>query len=550
MRLTFAPTGDDKTYKPVTSSYQRASKDGNVDIISLFLGGHYSLAYEGTLTNTQAGNYTGETIQVLDSNLELAVTNNGAAIAENIATFNAYGYLYPGTKIKGHLKIDETTHVDTPVPIYENIYKLRDPITNDELFFTLTRDNNNAVFKVTQIREGGTKVLHTEALAVGVDEIHFEFWYLVNGRSKLYSFSNFGISGHTKTRLWIGDVTAVLGEVEISARIRNGEAISKKFVSDYLIFKYFRTNLRYDNDPTKEYNGQVKVYDDKLLVPETSWQRVRSRDHKFVGNRVIENGMIRIIIKTSTPVIEIWGWDDVTTSTWIKTHDILTDSDAGVSSTKVQSFSIEHMTKEQIKFLVSFGTTSFIITMTRGNPYINVVNKFDKIFRVRSAKTRFAIDVPTGSSPTEEYALVNTWLGGSPVERAQSSELINVANEQGFTRSGFEESGFVMTSASVNDNYGCYYDEVANDVVGWTAFMKAPDSILVEDETGTLKYTHTHFTKGNIYAIGVLVGTPSVLTGGIPDHLVVGTQDTYVKYRANEGPFAFKTTQTVKKKQL
>ena len=553
LRLTIAPTGDPNTFKPVTSSYVRASKDGDIPIVSLFMGSDYSVAYEGTLVNTQEGNFTGNTIGVVDSELQLAVNNNGATPAQNIATFNAYGYLFPGTKIKGHIKISETTHGTSPPPVLENMYKLVDPVSGDELQFILTRNNSTAVFKMIQIRDGAIKELSNTPLAVGVDEIYFEFWYLVNGRSKLYSFSNFGIAGHTKTRLWIGDVSAVLGEVQISARIINAEAVLKTFVSDFFQFKYFKINLRYDNIPTQEFRGQIKVFDDKNEVLEVDWARVRSRDHKFIGNRVIENGLIRIIVKTNNPVIEVYGWNNI--SAWVKTQDILTDSDAGVVSNKVQVFAIEYMNKEQVKFQVGFGTTSYIIMMTRGNPYINLIDKFNKVFRTRSAKTRFALDIQIGTQPAEYYALVNTYTAGSPVVRAQSSELIGVFTEQGFTKSGFTSSGFVLSGSEsgsffIKDNYFAYYDQIATDVIGWMSFLKPPKNILVQDETGTLKYTHTNVTKGNIFAIGVLNGSPSTLIGGIPTPLVVGAQDTYVKYRGNESLFGFKQSQTIKKKQL
>ena len=37
--------------------------------------------------------------------------------------------------------------------------------------------------------------------------------------------------------------------------------------------------------------------------------RIISRDYNFNGNRIIENGIIRMIITTENPTIELWGYN-------------------------------------------------------------------------------------------------------------------------------------------------------------------------------------------------------------------------------------------------
>ncbi len=544
-RVSMAPTGDANTYNPVTSSYVRNSKDGNIDIISLLFGTHYNIAFEGILDNTTTGDIAGASIVVVGSTLEMEARTTGSTEAENIATFTTFGFMFPGLKIKGSLEISETTH-SSPAPKLECYYKVIDQVTKDELKFVLTRTTSRAVFNLIQIVDGAETILQSVTLDAGVAKVDFEFWYKVNGRSRLYFFTNFGTVDQSKTRKWIGTIDSVLGEVEVSARFINDENILKKFKSDFLFFKYFNIDLRYENDPDKQFNGQVKFFDDINLADETKWLRVRSRDHAFVGNRVIENAMVRIIIKTTTPVIEIWGYDFVIDNAWEKVMDVLTESDADVSSSRVRSFAIEYFTKEQIKFSVDFGTSKFQIMMARGNPYISVVNNTNKIIRIRSAKTRFALDIPTG-----DYSLLNTWIDGSPVVRSNPDETIIVNSPEGFEKTGFTQTGFVMGDAIVSDNYFAMYNEVADDVVGWISNLRAPFSIKIIDETGTLKYEYTYEARGNIWAIGVLPSTPSILVGGIPTPLVVvSTQDTYVKWRANEALFAFKVSQSLRKKQL
>ncbi len=544
-RLTLAPTGNPLTFKPVTSSYVRNSKDGNIDIVSLLFGTHYNIAFEGILDNTTTGDIAGASIAVVNSVLEMEGRTTGATEGENIATYTTYGYMYPGLKVKGSLEISETTH-SSPAPKLECYYKIIDKITFDEIKFVLTRTTSRAVFKLIQVVSGEEEILLSKTLDAGVARVDFEFWYKVNGRSRLYFFNNFGFSNQSKTRKWIGNIDSVVGEVEVSARFINDENVLKKFKSDFLFFKYFNIDLRYDNDLSKQFNGQIIFFDDINEADEAKWIRVRSRDHNFIGNRVIENAMIRIIIKTSSPVIEIWGYDFVIDNAWEKVMEILTESDLDVSSNLVRSFIIEYFNKEQIKFIVDFGTSKFQIMMGRGNPNISVLNTTNKIIRFKSDKTRFALDVPTG-----DYSLANTWIDGSPVVRAAADETITVNSPSGFEPTGFTATGFVISAAVIDDNYFAMYKRVPDDIVGWISNLRAPNTIKIIDQAPDLKFEFSYQDRGNLWAIGVLPSTPSILVGGIPTPLVVvATQDVYVKWRANEGLFAFKKTQTIRKKQL
>ena len=74
-RLSIAVTGDALTFRPVTSSLIRASKDGNVNVVILLFGSHYNISMDGILQQDSTGDIEDNTklIAVNNSNLELTL---------------------------------------------------------------------------------------------------------------------------------------------------------------------------------------------------------------------------------------------------------------------------------------------------------------------------------------------------------------------------------------------------------------------------------------------------------------------------------------------
>ena len=48
-------------------------------------------------------------------------------------------YFYPGTKLKGHLELDESSTSSNPVPDYFGDYVITDLVSNDRLIIRLSR---------------------------------------------------------------------------------------------------------------------------------------------------------------------------------------------------------------------------------------------------------------------------------------------------------------------------------------------------------------------------------------------------------------------------
>ena len=63
-----------------------------------------------------------------------------------------------------------------------------------------------------------------------------------------------------------------------------------------------------------------------------------------------------------------------------------------------------------------------------------------------------------------------------------------------------------------------------------------------------MEYLFTYPTKGNIIGVSILPTFPINLVGGVPFPFIVGTQDTYVKWRANEAILSFRELESFKKR--
>jgi len=395
VRMTIAQCGDPLTFRPVTSSLIRESKDGDIQVVTNLLGSHYNITMDGILQSSMVGNANVDHyLKVEQSKLKLGVRKDGAIIPTKTAAFSSFMYMYPDLTIKGHLQLSESKDSIGPPPLYEIYYLFEDLLSKDAILFYLTRDATKAIFQLVESISGIETILYTVNLATDLKEINFEFVYLENGKSKLYTYTNYLRSNQTRDRVWIGDIKAKVGECGVSANISNeSSSVMKEFISEYMYLYYPNVYLKFDReDLACKFIGGIRMWDDMNSLVESEWFEIFSRDYNFVGNRVIENGMIRIIIKTNNPEIEIWGWDYNDSEAWEKVGSILVDSDAGDVSLKVQNIAIRHFSIVQTEIDCNFGTSVYRVLMTKGDPYISLVNQTNTKFRFKSAKTRMGGD--------------------------------------------------------------------------------------------------------------------------------------------------------------
>ena len=185
----------------------------------------------------------------------------------------------------------------------------KDLLNENAIIFELVREQDNIVFSFKQVNDAGISVLYTEDLARRTDEFNFEMEFFTNGKSKLYKHLDYGTTDQSRSRVWIGDITAKVGECNVTIENSNSENVLRKVSSDYLFLKYNKIFTKFDRDAAERFIGKIAMFDTVTegIPVEDNWHEVRTRDYNFTGDRVIENGMIRIIIRSSNPVIEnLW----------------------------------------------------------------------------------------------------------------------------------------------------------------------------------------------------------------------------------------------------
>ena len=646
-RLTIAQAGDTLTFRPVTSSIVRRTKDGDVNVVILLFGTHYNISMNGILQETSEGDIDHDTqdIYTVNHELQLDCKQIDTAITPAVlqGTFSSFMYFYPGLRIKGHLKLSEDAHI-LPVPLLRGRYVFTDLLNKDQLIFQLVLAQNNLVFSVIEVIGGDEKVIYTEDLPDGINDYYFEFSFLVNGKSRLFKFLNWETPMQTKTRVWLGDVKAALGECNVAITNENDTNVLKTVSSDIFMLEYPQIFLKFDRNSEQRFIGRIMMFDTVVSgdANEDNWMDVRSRDYNFSGDRVIENGIVRIIIRSLNPVIEVYGWNyNAVEPSWELTQTLMTDADNGARSLKLQNITFEYFNKLQIKIDVNFGTSLYSIIMSRGDPYVTMLNKIKKKQTIVTHNNRLGADfaetdnkynlantferghndalsasvVLTLNNPTAGFGFAvngipfvyyasgrsnisfqNITLGATVEETAiNTANHINLAPDIGIisgisfnavaenntviistntrglatnriaTRTfqpgrvtfssptfigGLDEKEIdILENFTLKDNYfGFYNSEAENQCVGWMSNMINPTVLEIQRAGDSSKITFRYPVAGNIIALGVLPSFPTNLVGGVPFPFVIGTQDMYIKWRANEALLTFRELETIKKR--
>ena len=527
-QLTIANAGDNKTLSPISPSIIRKSKDGDINISHLLLGTHFNINMDGILSTSTKGDISSNSLSVSSSKLDLASKTNGTTIAEYIASFNTTMYFYPGIKIKGHLELDESSSTVDPLPKYFVDYRCVDLVSGNELVFSLHRTANNVKFQLLQIIGDTTITTSLSTLVTNAKEIEFEFRYLENGKSAIYIVTYESSGKQNFLRVWKGDLKVNMNECVIKAQLQNEATTVKHLKSDYLFIRYPVVYLTYDVDNEDIYKGQIIIYDDNNSSNPDNWVRIISRDYKFKGNRVIENGITRMIIKTNNPMIELWGWNyKLTTPMWEKFCDIIPLNNDKVKSSYIQNLVIENFTINQVKLKINFGNTIYEVTMTRGCPYINITDRYSKFFNIVTSKNRFTGDFTSDNN----YDIDSAKTKGHPSIRSETSETIS--------------------SPTMNDNWWSWYtNNGVNEMLGWLVNLLYPNKVVVTDRNDKLDILLEYSQSANIYGVGCLIGDPNSVINNKPQPFINNIADEYVKYRANEGLWSFKQSNFIRRRNV
>ncbi len=520
--LSISPPKGATTLSPLSAAYERDSKDGLIPVVNFLIGSHYNARIGGETSITSVGDIVSDTAKAISGKIEIAGDANSGEV-EKIVTFNPFMYFFPGMKIVGHSEIQDADVGSGPIPVQVLRYEFEDLATGDKLRIELRGGDGNANLKFSEIVDGSETDLVTQQLTVAENEVFWELDFLEDGITKFWFLE----PGGTKTRIYRGTLLADIGECKASVRLVLDETVVKTVKSDFFWIFYPSGFVGYDVDLASRLSGKVKIFDDNNdFSDETKWFEVRAGDHKFTGQRIVENGLMRIVF-TIAPSIDMYGWDG---SAYQLTGKVIPVDTDGNLSTILHDIIFTRFNKSYIKINAKFGIVNHVITMHRGNPYMRILSD-SKNFRISTVKARMALstDVVTDIPDFNQENSDDT-------NRGNPLDLSPTNNPFVFTNDSNVNTGLLL----LDDNWFSWYDLIANDVIGFLGTGARPTSCTVTATSSTqLSSIDWSFADNAIIGIGVLNTTPSVLINNVPTPFIIGNVDTYVKWRANEAVISF-----------
>lgn len=523
--ISISPAKNANTFTPLTKAYDRTGKDGAIPQINYLIGSQYNIRIGGDISISATGNITNDTLKAVSGKLEIAGESVDGTEVEKIGSYISFMYFYPGLKIVGDSVIQDADVGSGPIPVQRISYIFEDLATTDQLIIDFQGGNGNAQLVLREKVAGVVATLVTQEITTAVINIKWELDFQEDGITKFY----FKEPGGSRTRIFNGTLKAELGESKASVRLVLDQQATKTVKSDFMLIYYNNINLGYDVAIADRLQGRIKVFDQNNTEVEANWIEVFAGDHEFVGDRVIENGFVRIRFKT-TPVMELFGWN-VASAAWELASKIIPISTQSDLATTLQDIIFKIYNDSNVKLNVKYGIVDHEVDIKRGQPYVRIVSN-SKEFRIDTAARRFALSTDVVTD-IPDFNQTNT----DDVNRGNPLNLSPTNNPFIFTNDSNINTGLLK----LDDNWFAWYDENdSSNMVGWLGTAKRPTGLKVTATSATaLEKVEWSYDANAIVVVGMLEDDPTSVISGIPSPFVIGDLDTYVKWRANEGIYGF-----------
>jgi len=530
------PVGSD-TFTPIDKSYERVTKGGTVPVINFLLGSHYNVRIGGEMSITDAGAIEpGSTLKAVSGKLEITADATSGEV-EKIGTFTSFMYFFPGVKLVGHSEVQDSDVGSGPIPIQKMQYLYQDLASGDEIIIDLKGGDGNAAIILRERVNDVVTDLVTQQLTVGVKEVFWELDFLEDGVTKFFYKEPSG----NKTRIFNGQLKTNIAEAKAVAKIVLDQTVPKTVKSDFMWIFYPNIFVGY-NIPilTNKTKARIRIFDQNNTETETNWIEVFSGDHKFVGERVVENGMVRVRFRVAG-TMEVFGWN-TTSVLWESIGSVVPQSTQGDEATSLQDVIFERFNDVSARIVGKFGIVDLIVDMKRGGPYVHIQQNTRKI-RIATTTRRFALSTDVVTD-IPDFNQINT----DDVNRGNPLNLSPTNNPFIFTNDSNVNTGLLL----LDDNWFSWYDETdSNNMVGFLGAVKRPTGLTVTATSSTALSTidFSFDTDPMVVSVGVLESDPTAVVNGIPKPFNISAIDTYVKWRANESIFGFNEKSFLRRKR-
>lgn len=237
--------------------------------------------------------------------------------------------------------------------------------------------------------------------------------------------------------------------------------------------------------------------------------------------------------------MSVYGWNG---SSYVLTGDVVPISSQSDLATTLHDVLFERFNNSQVVMNVKYGILEHTVNIRRGTPYCRVSATSNK-FKVNTVKERIALSTNNTTTDIPDFNQKNT----DDSNRGNPLNLSPTANPFVFTNDSNVTTGLGL----LDDNYMAWYDNnVASETLGFIGFTERPIActITATDAT-TLSNVTWGFTNLFVGTIGTLTGATNTSSAGILTVLSIGDDDTYVKYRANEGIWGFDQRMALRRKR-
>ncbi len=538
-------------FTPTDYSYSRTTKDGEMPIINYLIGSHYNENLDGLFTYSNTGSIENSSITNTGGKLNiLGDAPVGETTATSRATHSTFSYLWPKTKIHSNLEVSVAQVAEkSPTVPYDLIARtvFEDISNGDQIIVELHAGNNgagsgpatNAWLALKEKVKGSITTLETAFLDTSAQtSVDWQLKFLEEGVSK---FAYKTVTGEA-TVLWRGDFKADIAECKVFHELETNEASPTRTASfDFLWILYQSIFVGFDIPlETKELGG-VRLWDTNGTETEADWVEVFSKDHRFVGDKVLENGIVRMRIK-STPELEIWGWKTSGTPAWTRVGSYIPKNNAGIKATNLVDGVIKKFNQSVCVIELNFGLVTQIVRVSKGMSYFRMRSNSSSFNWVPYLKERFALSSDVPGTNLTKWSQEGSHLAnrGNPLGTYQSATNPNV-----FTFNTNADTGL----GHMDDIWTACYNNTTDDLVSWIGTSLKPNALEVEaTSVSALKEIRYGFDSEILLAIGVLNSKPTTITSNKPKMFYPGAEDTYVKWKSNAAIYAFNQNPFVRKR--
>lgn len=318
-----------KNLEESEQSFLRVGKDGSEVIDSKFNGDEFI----GKVLNKKwdkddDGSILGPFVaKIVNGELQLTGKSNNGSRYGWVTSKNRI-YLFDEVVIDVHLKVSGLASSNS---FYFDFYlekrKGVAPYTDDDyLRVFLGANASNYFIRATKCIEGTPTNLFAQK---NITNAQGTFRFKLqpdDGHFHLYFHDGAGDINESQDELttegspFILDI--IFDEAYVSYELWTMDTTNKTVSSEKVVPSYPKFQPKFDLDDVDEGKGDVKIFDTRNEASEALWQRVLDRDHVFVGDCVVENGLIRLWIDEGVVnglKLYYWTgsiWDLISTGTY------------------------------------------------------------------------------------------------------------------------------------------------------------------------------------------------------------------------------------------